>query len=101
MPNSPPADPMMARSRTTSGASVTVSPSAGSATLRSHIASPVARLSAKMRPSRAIEMTLSFHNATPRLLTPQHATSPAQARSTPGSNFHLISPFLPLDTSIA
>ena len=43
-----------------------------------------------MRPSSAIEITLSFHSATPRLLTPQQATSPAQARSTPGSNFHLI-----------
>ena len=47
-----------------------------------------------MRPSSEIEMILSFHNATPRLLTPQQATSPAQARSVPGSNFHLISAFL-------
>jgi len=88
-------------SRTTSGASVSVSPMPGSATLRSHAISPVALLRENMRPSSAIEITLSFHSATPRLLTPQHATSPAQARSTAGSNFHLIAPFLPLETSMA
>ena len=80
---------------------VSVSPSAGSAILRSHIVSPVALLIANMRPSSAIEITLSFHSATPRLLTPQQATSPAQARSVPGSIFHLMVPFLPAVTSIA
>jgi hypothetical protein len=39
----------------------------------------------RMRPSRAIEITLSFHSATPRLLTPQQATSPAHARSAVGA----------------
>ena len=78
---------MMPISRITSGASVSVSANAGSATLRSHTISPVALLSENSRPSSEIEMILSFHNATPRLLTPQHATSPAQARSVAGSNF--------------
>ena len=91
----------MATSRTTSGASVIVSAMAGSATLRSHTISPVALLSENRRPSSEIEITLSFHSATPRLLTPQQATSPAQARSVPGSNFHLITPFLPPETSMA
>ena len=89
MPNSPPAAPTIARSRITSGAIVSVSPIAGSATLRSHTISPVALLMAISRPSRVTEITLSFHSATPRLLTPQQATSPAQARSVPGSIFHL------------
>ena len=80
----------MAMSRMTSGASVSVSATAGSATLRSQTISPVALLSENSRPSSEIEMILSFHSATPRLLTPQQATSPAQARSVPGSNFHLI-----------
>ena len=88
-------------SRITSGASVSVSAIAGSATLRSHTISPVALLRENSRPSREIEITLSFHSATPRLLTPQQATSPAQARSVPGSNFHLMLAFLPFDTSIA
>jgi hypothetical protein len=101
MPYSPPAEPMMPRSRTTSGASVTVSPMAGSATLRSQIFSPVARLSANRRPSSAADMILSFQSATPRLLTPQQATSPAQTRSTSGLNFQRKTPFLPLVTSIA
>src|SRR5712691_8472057 len=101
MPYSPPADPTIATSRTTSGASVSVSPIAGSAILRSHIFSPVALLSANRRPSREIEMTLSFQSATPRLLTPQQATSPAHALLVSGSNFHRNTPFLPLETSIA
>src|ERR1700741_2908654 len=101
MPNSPPAGPTIARSRTTSGAIVSVSPSAGSATLRSQTFSPVALLIANSRPSSEIEMTLSFHSATPRLLTPQHATSPAQALAVPGSNFQRNVPFLPVETSIA
>jgi hypothetical protein len=58
-------------------------------------------LSENSRPSSEIEMILSFHNATPRLLTPQHATSPAQARSVAGSNFHLMVAFLGLVTSMA
>src|SRR6266699_6504816 len=101
MPNSPPAAPTIATSRTTSGASVSVSPSAGSATLRSQTFSPVALLMANSLPSSETEMTLSFHSATPRLLTPQQATSPAQALSVPGSNFQRNVPFLPLDTSMA
>src|SRR6202035_2804018 len=101
MPNSPPAAPTIATSRTTSGASVSVSPSAGSATLRSHTFSPVALLMANSRPSSEIEMILSFHSATPRLSTPQQATSPAQALSVPGSNFQRKVPLRPLDTSIA
>jgi hypothetical protein len=84
-----------------SGATVMVSPRAGSAILRSHTTSPVALLIANMRPSSAMEMTLSFHSATPRLLTPQHATSPAQARSVPGSIFHLMTAFFPAVRSIA
>jgi len=80
---------------------VSVSPKAGSAILRSHTFSPVALLSANSRPSSEIEITLSFHSATPRLLTPQQATSPAQALSIAGSNFQRKVPFLPLDTSIA
>ena len=80
---------------------VSVSPIAGSAILRSHTTSPVALLIANMRPSSEIEMTLSFHRPTPRLLTPQQATSPAQARSVPGSIFHLMVPFLPAVRSIA
>ena len=57
---------------------------AGSAILRSHTFSPVALLMANSRPSSEIEITLSFHSATPRLLTPQQATSPAQALSVCG-----------------
>src|SRR5205823_7126926 len=67
--------PTMAISRTTSGASVRVSATAGSAILRSQAISPVALLIANIRPSSAIEITLSFHSATPRLLTPQQARS--------------------------
>ncbi len=80
---------------------VMVSPMAGSAILRSHTFSPVALLSANMRPSSEIEITLSFHSATPRLLTPQQATSPAQALSVPGSNRQRKVPLRPLATSIA
>jgi hypothetical protein len=80
---------------------VSDSPIAASAILRSHTTSPVCLLISNMRPSRAIEMTLSFHSATPRLSTPQHATSPAQARSVPRSIFHLMTPFLPAERSIA
>src|SRR3984893_12576675 len=76
MPNSPPAVPTMARSRMISGAMVSVSPRAGSAIMRSQATSPCALRMANMRPSSAIEITLSFHSATPRLLTPQQATSP-------------------------
>src|SRR3977135_244327 len=92
MPNSPPAAPTIATSRTTSGARVRVSPSAGSATLRSHTFPPFACLMANNRPSSATEMILSFHSATPRLSTPQQATSPAQALSVPGSNFQRNGP---------
>src|SRR3984893_17453879 len=101
MPNSPPAAPTIATSRTTRGASVSVSPKAGSATLRSHTFSPVALFSANNRPSSEIEMILSFHSATPRLSTPQQATSPAQALSVPGSNFKRNVSLRTLDTSIA
>jgi len=45
-----------------------VSAMPGSAILRCHTSSPVALLSANMRPSSEIEMILSFHSATPRLL---------------------------------
>jgi hypothetical protein len=68
MPNSPPAVPTIAMSRMTSGAMGT-SAFTGSAIFRSHTTSPVALLMANMRPSRAIEITLSFHSATPRLLS--------------------------------
>ena len=68
---------------------------------RSQTISPVALLMANMRPSSAIEMTLSFHSATPRLLTPQQATSPAHALSVFGSIFQRKLAFLPLDTSMA
>jgi hypothetical protein len=85
----------------TSGAMVSVSPSAGSAILRSQATSPVALSIANMRPSSAMEITLSFHSATPRLFTPQQATSPAQARSVPGSIFHLITPLRPALMSMA
>src|SRR5947208_4246118 len=79
MPYSPPAEPVIATSRTISGAAVSVSARAGSATRRSQTFSPVALLIANRRPSSEIEITLSFHSATPRLLlTPQQATSPAQ-----------------------
>ena len=91
----------MARSRTISGAMVSVSPSAGSAILRSQATSPVFLSIANMRPSSAMEITLSFHSATPRLLTPQQATSPAQARSVPGSIFHLMTPRFPEVMSMA
>src|SRR6266446_9351851 len=101
IPYSPPAEPTIAMSRTTSGASVKVSAIAGSAILRSQTFSPVALLMANSRPSSEIEITLSFHSATPRLLTPQQATSPAQALLVSGSNFHRNTPFLPLETSIA
>jgi hypothetical protein len=79
----------------TSGAMVSVSPNAGSVILRSQATSPVALLIENMRPSRETEMTLSFHSATPRLLMPQQATSPAQARSMP------MMPLRPVETSIA
>jgi hypothetical protein len=85
----------------TSGAMVSVSPIAGSAILRSQVTSPVALLIENMRPSSEIEITLSFHSATPRLLMPQQATSAAQARSMPGSIFHLMVPLRPAETSIA
>jgi hypothetical protein len=101
MPNSPPAAPTIAVSRITSGAAVIVSPSAGSAILRSQMTSPVTLLIENMRPSSEIEMILSFHSATPRLLTPQQATSPAQLRSVPGSIFHLMEALRPLVRSIA
>src|SRR5436853_486093 len=101
MPNSPPAVPTMATSRTIKGASVKVSAIAGSAILRSHAFSPVALSIANSRPSSEIEMTLSFQSATPRLLTPQQATSPAQALLVPGSNFQRNVPFFPLDPSMA
>src|ERR1700684_3146681 len=100
MPNSPSAVPTMARARTPGGAIVSTSAIAGSAILRSQATSPVALSIANMRPSKAIEITLSFHSATPRLLTPQQATSPAQARSVPGSIFHLMTPFLPFEHSV-
>jgi len=80
---------------------VRVSPSAGSATLRSHTFSPVALSIANSRPSSEMEMILSFHSATPRLLTPQQATSAAQARLVSGSNFQRSAAFLPLVTSYA
>src|SRR5438094_950049 len=101
MPYSPPAEPVIATSRTISGAAVSVSARAGSALRRSHTFSPVALLIANRRPSSEIEITLSFHKATPRLLTPQQATSPAQDLSVCGSNFQRNVPFLPLETLMA
>jgi hypothetical protein len=46
-------------------------------------------------------MILSFHSATPRLLTPQQATSAAQARSICGSKRQRMAPLVPLVTSMA
>src|ERR1700746_3984099 len=101
MPYSPPAVPTIATSRTTSGASVSVSPIAGAAILRPHTSSPVALLSANNRPSSETEITLSFHSAMPRLLTPQQATSEAQALLVSGSNFQRVFARFPVDTSSA
>ena len=92
MPYSAPETPVIARSLTTSGATVMTSAIAGSATWRSQATSPVSLSVAIRRPSRVCETTLSFHSATPRLLTPQQDTAPDQSLSVPGSIFQTSLP---------
>ena len=100
MPYSAPDTPVIARSLTTSGATVMTSAIAGSATWRSQVTSPVALSVAIRRPSRVCETTWSCHSATPRLLTPQHDTAPDQSLSVPGSIFQTSLPAPSLTSSL-